>query len=140
PGRQLKSAEPPLSHAALVALAADDAESATACTDPKAFSNTGQKTVSPNRVSRNHQENVLQDSTSNSLKKEAFLPSQQAIRNLTEFSPQRGQGTNSIPSEQATPSKSNTPPPPHQQSPAETAKNAQSEESKKTEDEKKREA
>ncbi len=136
PGRKPQGTEPLPSHATLSAIAAQDAQNTTARTDPKQFSNTGEKTLSLNRISRNPQMNLLQDSTSNAQKKEEFLSSQQAIGNSTELLPEREQSMHFVQSEQATPSKSNTLPPTQEEKLAETAKDVKREVGKMTAQEK----
>lgn len=66
PGRKPGQAEPPMSHAAIVAIAAEDAQGSIESTETKEFSNTFDKTLSPNRVIRTAQGELNQDGSSRS--------------------------------------------------------------------------
>jgi hypothetical protein len=66
PGRKPVLAEPPMSHADLLAIAAEDAQETISGTDPKEFSNTPNKTLSPNRNTRILQRELNQDGSSRS--------------------------------------------------------------------------
>ena len=66
PGRKPGQAEPPMSHAAIVALAAGDVQGEISGTETKEFSNTLAKTLSPNREIRISQGELNQSGSSRS--------------------------------------------------------------------------
>lgn len=66
PGRKPGQAEPPMSHAAIVAITADDVQADISGTETKEFSNTSDKTLSPNRTTSIPQRELNQDGSSRS--------------------------------------------------------------------------
>jgi hypothetical protein len=121
PGRKPQQAEAqPISHADLVAIAAESAQNTVTYINPKTFTNTEEKTFSANRRSKNSLIEPFRVSTSNSLKEEGLAPT--TIRRVEpRYLPE--QGTEEIvTTEQYLPSKSNSTPLPINEPPAEAVK------------------